>query len=317
MQIIVVHEKFSQAHSIRLKTKHLVILGVLGAMLTAATSGAIAWFMFKGAQDGDMPLLSRVVSGSSEGASAAPSPGASASEQRYVRENLDALATKLGEIQARLTRLDAIGERVSNMMGVKAPEPASSNPGRGGPLQTMQVPPSLPDLQSTLDQIEREVDARADTLSVLEIELLERTAKSRLFPSKTPIQAGFTGSGFGTRVDPFTGRRAMHEGVDFAAPHGSPILAAAGGIVADVQRHHDYGNYVDVTHANGIVTRYAHCSQIFVKPGQIVKAGQHIAAVGSTGRSTGSHLHFEVRIGGAPQNPMQFLLAREIPKKRK
>lgn len=114
-------------------------------------------------------------------------------------------------------------------------------------------------------------------------------------------------SGFGWRIDPFNGRGAMHEGVDFAAPVGTPILAAAGGIVITAEAHPQYGNMVELDHGNGLVTRYAHASRLTAKVGELVKRGQKVAEVGSTGHSTGPHLHFEVREHGIAKNPSNFL----------
>jgi murein DD-endopeptidase MepM/ murein hydrolase activator NlpD len=144
---------------------------------------------------------------------------------------------------------------------------------------------------------------------VLEAQLFEQAVKKRLLPTMMPVRAPYNASTFGRRVDPFTGQWAMHEGVDFVAEAGTPIVAAAGGVVVFAGRHPQYGYMVDLDHGNDLVTRYAHASKLFVKEGDLVQRGHKIAAVGSTGRSTGPHLHFEVRYRGAAQNPAKFLMS--------
>jgi murein DD-endopeptidase MepM/ murein hydrolase activator NlpD len=131
--------------------------------------------------------------------------------------------------------------------------------------------------------------------------------REALLPNSKPLADGFVGSGFGWRTDPFTGRMARHEGMDFAAPPGTPIHAAAGGVVLLAEFHPEYGNVVEIDHGNQLMTRYAHALRLSVRPGDLVKRGQKIAEVGSTGRSTGPHLHFEVHSKGVAQNPSRFL----------
>ena len=133
-------------------------------------------------------------------------------------------------------------------------------------------------------------------MNVVETALMSNKLKTKLLPTTQPVNVSYNASSFGWRLDPFTGRQAFHEGIDFAATIGTPIIAAAGGVVIAAEYHHDFGNMVEVDHGNDIVTRYAHASRLLVKVGDIVRRGQHIADVGSTGRSTGPHLHFEVRV---------------------
>jgi murein DD-endopeptidase MepM/ murein hydrolase activator NlpD len=130
-----------------------------------------------------------------------------------------------------------------------------------------------------------------------------------MVPTQQPVQAGHLGSVFGWRIDPFTGRSALHTGLDFQADPGTPILSAAGGVVVAAEQHPAYGNMVEVDHGNDLVTRYAHASRMWVKKGDLVRRGQKVAEVGSTGRSTGPHLHFEVLVQGVPQDPRKFLAA--------
>jgi hypothetical protein len=230
----------------------------------------------------------------------------------YVKENLAAMATRLGEMQAQLIRLDALGERVQGLAGVKPQEfnfREAPPRGGGGFTGVKDRPLEISEFQRALDAMARDVERRADYMNVVETTLMNHKIKSKLLPTIQPVNASYNASGFGWRLDPFTGRSAFHEGVDFAAPTGTPIVAAAGGVVIAAEYHYQYGNMIDVDHGSDIVTRYAHASRLLMKVGDIVKRGQHIADLGSTGRSTGAHLHFEVLVKGAQQDPHKFLAA--------
>jgi len=150
-------------------------------------------------------------------------------------------------------------------------------------------------------------------LGVLEAQLFETAVKKKLLPTIMPVEAPYNASGFGRRIDPFTGQWAMHEGVDFLADLGTPVIAAAGGVVQYAGLHPQYGIMVDIDHGNDLVTRYAHLSKLFVKEGDVVPRATRIALSGNTGRSTGPHLHFEVRFRGAAQNPQKFLVSNPAP----
>jgi murein DD-endopeptidase MepM/ murein hydrolase activator NlpD len=146
-------------------------------------------------------------------------------------------------------------------------------------------------------------------MNVVETKLMGFKIQSKMLPTIQPVNVAYNASGFGWRLDPFTGRSAFHEGIDFSAPTGTPIQAAAGGVVIAAEYHPQFGNMLEIDHGGELITRYAHTSKIYVKLGDIVKRGQHIADIGSTGRSTGAHLHFEVRVKDVPQNPHKFLSA--------
>jgi murein DD-endopeptidase MepM/ murein hydrolase activator NlpD len=226
---------------------------------------------------------------------------------RFMRENLDAMARKLGEMQARLVQLEALGERVSGLAGVNMADFRGAA-GQGGALIDAR-PLSMEELQSLVAQLEQTSGQQVDLLTVLESRLIEQKISKMMLPTQKPIADAPLGSPFGWRIDPFTGRSALHTGMDFQAPPGTPIRAAAGGIVVTQQLHPEYGNMVEIDHGNNLITRYAHASRVFVKQGDVVKRGQEIAAVGTTGRSTGPHLHFEVLVQGVPQDPQKFLAA--------
>jgi len=235
-----------------------------------------------------------------------PSDASAPPEDDFLRQNIEALAVRLGELQARLARLDVIGDRLGGMVGIRTQELQKPVPGRGGAASPDLAPPSLDDLSSAVDRIALGIEKRGDHLSLIESELVLRDTMARLLPGIEPVPDGLPGSRFGWRRDPFTGRRAMHEGIDFNAPIGTPIVAAGAGVVVFAGWHPQYGRQVDIDHGDGIVTRYAHASKLLVKKGDIVRQGQQIARVGSSGRSTGAHLHFEVRVDDQPKDPLAF-----------
>ena len=224
-----------------------------------------------------------------------------------MRANLDAMARKLGEMQVKLIQLESLGERVSGLAGIN-PAELKTVPGRGGALVSGR-PLSLLELQNTLSEIDQIADHGADLLTVVESRLFEQKIKKTMLPTQHPVQGSPLGSSFGWRIDPFTGVNALHTGLDFVASTGTAIMAAAGGVVVAQEYHPAYGNMIEIDHGNDLVTRYAHASKVLVKKGDLVKRGQKIALVGTSGRSTGPHLHFEVLVQGVPQNPQKFLVA--------
>jgi murein DD-endopeptidase MepM/ murein hydrolase activator NlpD len=230
-------------------------------------------------------------------------------QQTYLHSSLDAMAARVGQMQAQVQRLDALGARLAKLTGMKPDEfQFDQPPAQGGPLVTSSMQDmSVLGLDQQLDKLTRIVNDRSDKLMALETMLLQNQLSSRLLPSVPPIKEGWYSSNFGWRIDPFTGTNAMHEGVDYMSPEGTDIHASAGGVVAYADNHSQYGKMVEIDHGNDIVTRYAHASRLLVKVGQVVRRGDKIAEVGSTGRSTGNHLHFEVRYRGAAQNPVRFL----------
>jgi murein DD-endopeptidase MepM/ murein hydrolase activator NlpD len=235
-------------------------------------------------------------------------------KDKYIKENIAAMAIKLGDMQAQLMRLDALGERVQGLAGVKPEEfNFKELPGRGGAEPSMggngARSLNMSEFQQALDAMAKDVEHRADYMNVVETALMTDKIKFKLLPTIQPVNVSYNASGFGWRIDPFTGRSAFHAGIDFAALTGTPIVAAAGGVVIAAEYHHQFGNMLEIDHGNDIVTRYAHTSRILVKVGDIIKRGQHVADIGSTGRSTGAHLHFEVLVKGVQQNPHKFLLA--------
>lgn len=232
-------------------------------------------------------------------------PAKFALRQDDGQEHLNALAIQLGQLQARVMRLDALGERLAQMAGVK-PQDLDAAPGQGGPI-ARSYDPSAADLERQIAALGLELQQKSDRYGALEALLLQQSLLKNTLPSTRPVTGAYNSSSFGWRVDPFTGKMAFHEGLDFMAEAGAPIHAAASGIVTAAERTPDYGNIVKIDHGAGVETRYAHALRLHVKPGQRVEKGELIAEVGNTGRSTGAHLHFEVRHKGAALDPRRYL----------
>lgn len=225
------------------------------------------------------------------------------------QEHINALAIQLGQIQARVMRLDALGERLAKLAGVKEKD-LEVTPGQGGPM-TRPYNLGEEDIQRQMAALVGELQQKSDRYGALEAVLLQQSLQKNTLPSARPVSAAYNSSSFGWRVDPFTGQMAFHEGLDFMAEVGAPIYAAASGIVTAAERTPDYGNIVKIDHGAGVETRYAHASRLLVKPGQRVEKGQLIAEVGNTGRSTGAHLHFEVRLNGTALDPRRYLTSNQ------
>lgn len=310
MQIIVTHGAAARVRAFNLPAWQLVGGLLTLAALLVALSGAVYHFVvLKAAREG-WPVVSQIVK--------LVVKDEIAQRDRFMRENLDAMAAKVGEMQAKLMRLEAMGERVSGMAGLKPedlrgldkPQQPAGGPSAGatGGAYLPIASPSLDQLDAALAALDAQSDRGSDVFTLVESRLLETRLQTLLVPSTAPVD-GPVGSGFGFRTDPFTGRGALHTGLDFPVDSGTPIVAAAGGVVLTAETHAAYGRMVELDHGNGLVTRYAHASKLLVQPGDLIKRGQAIAEVGSTGRSTGPHLHFEVLVEGVPQNPAKFLAA--------
>jgi murein DD-endopeptidase MepM/ murein hydrolase activator NlpD len=212
-------------------------------------------------------------------------------------------------MQAQLLRLDAVGQRLARSAGLNPNEFRFDQvPARGGAAPSEQVRQmSASEVDLEVEQLARLIDDRRDKLEVIDTFMLSERIREKKLPTVKPVVIGWRSSGFGQRSDPFTGARAMHEGLDFVAETGTPVVAAAAGIVAVSEQQNEYGNIVEIDHGNGLSTRYAHLSKRLVKVGDVVFKGHQIAEVGSTGRSTGAHLHFEVRNQGQAVDPTKFL----------
>jgi murein DD-endopeptidase MepM/ murein hydrolase activator NlpD len=297
MHIILVPDRLATARTLNI-TPRLMLACVFGFIVVSfSTSFLFSWIGVRF----NLPFAADLV--------AAVQQGHNRKTEDYLRDNISSMAVKLGEMQAQLIRLDSLGEHISKLSGVNAPKAPVVNAkgGQGGPLIQTSPPLAASELQREIDRLGELVELRSDSLTALESQLMERRIKATLLPTFFPINSDRVGSTFGRRIDPIAGVGAMHEGLDFVADTGSRVAASAGGVVSTAEYHQQYGNLIEIDHGNEFSSRYAHLSKIDVKPGQIVKRGQVIGSSGNTGRSTGPHLHFEVRFKGVAQNPARFL----------
>lgn len=293
-----------------------------GAFATFILSGLVAAFVggafFFGTRYAPPPVIVKV-------------PTASAAEFRQLRKQrkaidnaiaeaeagLDALSQRVGTLQAHVTRLNALGERIVTMILLDPDEFDFANPpGQGGPIATSDAASggetvTVQELTASLRTLAEELSDREVKLRAVETTLMERFLDARVYPTGRPVREGWISSLFGQRRDPISGRRAKHEGMDFAGAKGSDVMAVAAGVVTHAGPRQGYGNMVELAHGDGYVTRYAHNSENLVQVGETVRRGETVALMGSTGRSTGAHVHFEVHKDGQPVDPRPFVRAAE------
>lgn len=296
MQIIVVSRHLKSARTITIMPRHVlatVALFVALVLLTAFGFSMIS-LHFR------LPVVEEILLSMQQ--------QETRKTRDYITNNLELMATRLGELQGRMLQLDSLGERVSSLAGVKSSRKAvnpDGKPGQGGPF--LPEPMSAAELQQEIERLAVVLDQRTDELAYMEFKLLEKRVEQRLMPTTLPVKNAILGSAFGYRNDPFAGLRSRHDGLDFSAPTGTPVSAAADGVVLAAVFHPEYGNMIDIDHGDGLSSRYAHLATMTVVESKIVRRGEKIGTVGSTGRSTGPHLHFEVQMLGVPQNPATFL----------
>ena len=301
MNIILVSEKLPKARTITLGWLHLAGAAVLMLTLVLTLAGALNYGILRFAAELNIPYVKDMLVSIHQ--------RQQEKNQSYLQDNLNAMAVRLGQMQAQLLRLDTLGERLAKLAGFK-PQDLMFNeaPGRGGAISSVPSQNlSLGDFTRQVDLLTRQLEDRGDKLGLLESMFTLESARKKLTPTKLPVEGGWYSSNYGWRIDPFTGQRAFHEGIDFMAEDGTPIYAAAAGVVVYSEFHPQYGNMIEIDHGNDLISRYAHASKRLVKVGDVVLRGSRIADVGKTGRATGSHLHFEVRQRGVARNPAQFL----------
>jgi murein DD-endopeptidase MepM/ murein hydrolase activator NlpD len=226
-----------------------------------------------------------------------------------LQDRVDALALRIGTLDAQLLRLNALGKRLTDLANIRSSEfDFDKDPPRGGPdTEATGRGVTLDELGSVMGRVERTIDFRNAQLHALQGVMLRRQITDDMRPTGRPVSEGYISSRFGERMDPFNGEEAFHKGVDFAAPAGSDVISVAAGVVTYAGRRDGYGELVEVQHGDGLVTRYGHNSQVLVTVGEVVQRGQALAKVGSTGRSTGPHVHFEVLRNGGAINPASFV----------
>ncbi|MBL4797497.1 MAG: M23 family metallopeptidase [Oleispira sp.] len=227
--------------------------------------------------------------------------------RQHADQELDGLTVRLAELQAKLLRIDALGERLIEITNIDGDEfDFSAIPAVGGP-GTLGEAYQAPEIKSVLDRLASRIDRREQQLEVLDDLLLANKIKADTFVAGRPIKRGWMSSRYGKRTDPFNGRLAWHAGVDFAGKQGSDVVAVASGVVTWASNRYGYGKLVEINHGNGYKTRYAHGAEIKVNLGDVVRKGDVIALMGSSGRSTGPHVHFEVYKNGRTVDPAAYL----------
>jgi len=304
MNVILINEKTGTSKNFRVSSMMLLLFSLIGAGLVGAT---VLWFsneisngaLIHSVQYGVADLKQEV-----------------SKQRRLIRSNKDhaeqylqALTMQMAEIQARIIRLDALGDRLVDVAGLPSDEfEFSQIPGIGGPSDTSASNNTVsPDVITKLDNLLYQLELREEKIAVLEKLIRGDQLFSDSFVAGVPVERGWRSSNFGRRTDPFTGRLAWHKGVDFAGKHGSNVLAVAGGVVIWSAPRSGYGNLVEINHGGGYVTRYGHNSKNLVKVGEVVHKGSVIAQMGTTGRSTGPHVHFEVVKNGKQVNPAKYI----------
>jgi murein DD-endopeptidase MepM/ murein hydrolase activator NlpD len=299
LQIILMTEQLSAAKKLNCETRHIVAAALVFLCIVCGVSAlfahlSIAW---------RLPFVEeRIASMKHE--------DVLAKEERQ-QSDLQALAASIGQLQAKLAQLEGMTRHFSEQTGVRLPEPKTLNDasGKGGPFVPAPVTEEI--LREEIEALSIQLQEQNIALGMLESGLRERMVRSELLPSVMPVRGGARlGSSFGPRIDPFGRGLAIHEGLDFVAAPGTDILAAASGVVVKADYHSEFGNMVEINHGGELITRYAHMSSLKVSVGDVVRRGQAIGILGSTGRSTGPHLHFEVRVDNVPINPNKFLHRR-------
>jgi murein DD-endopeptidase MepM/ murein hydrolase activator NlpD len=228
--------------------------------------------------------------------------------RRILQEKVNALAMRVGQMNANVIRLDALGQRLTRMAKLDDGEFDFANPpALGGGDTSDGQPAQIPDLTAMIDDLQSELSSRQQQLGVLENLILTRELNKQVYPEGRPVQDGFISSYFGRRTDPFTGYLAVHKGLDFAGPAGSAVSSVAAGLVTFAGERSGFGEMVEINHGNGLATRYCHNEKLLVKQGDMVSKGQEVALMGSTGHSTGPHLHFEVLKNGTQVDPLRFI----------
>ncbi len=294
--------------------KHTLVAGVAATLVLTLVGGV--WIGYRLAPSGDAESAAVVVD------PLAKDDDASLPEEKF-------LIDRLGQLSGRLFRLESEAETLGKRIGVinafekrlkkSMPSDDTADDSKSGSLGGPMIPPLGARLsldtdvggdspEATIEAIERQLAVLDQAFESIDDAASRRKLAHMLFPSRDPVRTSRRSSNYGNRYDPFTGRRAFHSGIDFPAPQGTPIYASAGGKVIKAAWHHDYGNKIEIDHGNGLVTRYAHTYKMFVKAGDVVSPGQRIAVVGTTGRSTGPHLHFEILENGQFVNPAHYLI---------
>ena len=301
MNIIFISNREGKSRSVTLNNWAKVLLSV--CLLGLPVCGGLVLGMQFGGEDSD--LVSSIELMKRELAQQQAELDAGRTE---ARQKVEALTLKLAAMQARLVRIDALGERLTDMASLDDGEfDFSQQTALGGPEQDQVSSPEYSDLEHLYTQLEHQLASRESQLELLESFMTDRKLKQQSSLTGRPVKKGWMSSRFGYRTDPFHGRRSWHNGVDFAGKEGAEIVAVASGVVTWSGDKQGYGHMVELDHGEGYITRYAHNKQNLVNVGDAVKKGEVIAVMGSSGRSTGPHVHFEVYKNGRAVDPASYI----------
>jgi murein DD-endopeptidase MepM/ murein hydrolase activator NlpD len=306
MNIIVVPSKGRRGGNSSLSHRQALVVGVVGLLVLPVFFSVLAFQILKLTSQGvllDADVLQR------QQAQLQAQSQLLDVTRRHTETHLNALAQRLGRLQAQVLRLNALGGRLTRMAGLDPREfDFNAQPAMGGPAADVKGSSQSPtEFLSSLDTLSNQIEQQSARLTALQSVLIDNQLQAAVTPAGWPVHGGWMSSSFGMRNDPFTGHRSYHRGVDIASPMGSPIMAMGDGVVTYAGPKTGYGNMVEVNHGQGYATRYAHASAVLVKVGDVVSRGQAVAKVGTTGRSTGPHLHFEVLRSGQQVDPMGYL----------
>jgi murein DD-endopeptidase MepM/ murein hydrolase activator NlpD len=307
MDIILVSRDSAKSRTLTLRLSHLLMLWLATVVVVMATS-----ISFSRLLDGESRVLP--LSMPVDVQPAVRTFDVRMPDESQPGTDLRTMARHIAQMQAQMLRLDMLGDRLARLAGFPAQALLSGTEAVAG-VQSVSVhgaltPPSLDELTNQFDALVARLRERRQSWGALESLFSLDNLRQKLLPTLSPVEPTGYSADYGWRIDPFTHERAFHEGVDITAEEGTPIVAAAGGVVVYSDFHPQYGNMIEIDHGNSLVSRYAHASKRTVQVGDVVAKGAKIGEVGSTGRATGAHLHFEVRQGGAPRNPARFLRLR-------
>lgn len=303
MNVIFLSKREGKARQLNLA--HPITLSLIAAMTLLILGGAFVLGVQLGRGNHETVVLADTVR---FGATLAQQKAQIADLKAQLQLRVDAMAMRLGEVNAHVIRLDALGKRLTEMADIDSREfNFDRDPPRGGASEGEGVSAQIPDLSAMLSGLEQRVDLRESQLAALENLILARELKEEIHPEGRPVGSGFISSYFGEREDPFDGQETFHKGVDFAGTKGSSVMAVAAGIVTWAGERSGFGKLVEINHGDGYVTRYGHNERTLVSVGQTVKRGDSIGLMGSTGRSTGPHVHFEVLRNGRQVDPLSFI----------
>lgn len=305
MKLILVSSRLGGTRTITLGfwSKAVALVCLLALPIASVTLMALQW----GVKNGHSLLTSDVSKAWQE--SLVEQRNEVERTRQEAQSKLEALTLRVAELQARLVRLDALGERMTVAAKLDHGEfDFSQPPALGGPSENLDNHNfEVATFMDMIDELAFKIDDRQHQLQTLEALMANQKVEESIFVAGRPIKKGYLSSRYGRRTDPFSGRVAWHAGVDFAGKDGSDIVAVAAGVVTWSAERYGYGNLVEINHGNGFKTRYAHCKENLVKVGDVVKKGQIIALMGSSGRSTGPHVHFEVYKHGRAVDPASYI----------